>query len=260
MARLDNDFLKLRGSIDELTFSQDLRGTNVRKKPGKKKFKELAEGSQKSALEMKGASKMAREFCRIFNIENKIWMDHYFFGRLAGRFRSLALEDKEHESPRWLDLKRNGHVLEGFECFEKRPLWMSVGGLYPLPEWNEDGTEARLELPELNVKKQITAPEGTNHISFSFAIVPLSNYGYDAQKQDYFPLATYKDKALISHSPVLSLKQRTLPKQQLSLNWKEPFEQEVALVCLVGVQFYVGMNGEIWKKGKTEAMRVVGVG
>lgn len=258
MARIKNDFLKLQGSIGDLTFSQDLKGTVVRIKPDEKKMEDLAEGSQKSALEMKGACRMARNFCKAFQIEGKIWMDHYFFGRLAGQLRKLAQEDKEHKAPRWLDLKRNGHVLNGFECFEKRPLWMSVGGLYPIPNWNDSFTAVHLTLPELDVKKQITAPEGTNYISFAFALVPLSNYGYDSKKRDYFPLSNFFGKAFITHSPVLNLKQKTIGSQELSLQWESTFDEEVAFICLVGVQFYTGMNGEIWKKGKTEAMRVIG--
>lgn len=259
MARMDNDYLKLRGSVGDLTFTPDLRGTVARKKPGKKKMKDLAEGSRNSALEMKGAGKMARNFCRSFQIEDKIWMDHYFFGRLSGRLRTLALKDTERMPPRWLNLKSHGQALEGFECFEKRPLWMSVGGLYPTPEWNGNRTMVKLNLPELNPKQQITAPDGTNHISFAFAVVPIPNYAYDPQKQDYFPLSNYFGKALIAHGPVLNLKEKTIASQQLNLKWETPFDEEVALVCLIGVQFYTAMNGEVWKKGNTESMRVLGM-
>lgn len=260
MARVKNDLLKLSGSIGDITFSQDEEGTLARQKPGKKPLKTLAEGTQKSAEEMVGAWKMARDFCHAFNIEDKIWMDHYFSGRLAGTFRKLALEDRERPAPRHLDLRRQGQVLEGFDCFRKRPLWMAVGGLYPSPEWNPERTAVHLALPPLNVKKQVSPPEGTNHISFALAVVPVSNYTYNIQRKEYQPLARVSAKAFITHSPVISLKQKTIDNQTLLLNWETPFAEEVGLVCLVGVQFYTGMNGELWKKGKTESMRVLGVG
>lgn len=259
MARLENESLKIRGSIGGLSFTQDERGTVVKEKPAKKKWSELTEGTQKSAMEMKGASKMGLAFRRAFNIENKVWMDHYFSGRLNGKFRILAMEDKERPAPRHLDLRRNGHAFEGFECIDERPLWMSVGGLKIKPVWNPERTHAVLTLPELNVKKQITAPDTCNHISFAFAVVPVPNYAYNTHLNDYVPLANIQERCKIKHSPILSLKPKTIGSQKLELRWEKSFSEEVALVAMLGVRFYVGMNGELWQKKGTEAMRVLGV-
>ena len=266
MARIENDFLKLRGSIGGMTFSQDEFGTIAKKKPtvSKDRIKNnpRSEGTRKGNMEMGGGSMAAKDLRLALKLKKNGIKDQYFSGRLSGRMRKVVLLGAGLFGQRKLDIRKNGTLLEGFEFINARPLVYSVGGIKEKPSLNKKRNEVRWSSPRLNRKEQITAPEGATHISFKLGAGTVSNYGYNVSQKKYVALEQgFKNISAISESEPLPLNKKNIAPVNLEIKLTEAnaIPEEVAVVTFVGVSFYRNVNGELLGIEDVGGMKVLGV-
>ncbi|MDP2687838.1 MAG: hypothetical protein Q8O62_11485 [Aequorivita sp.] len=260
MARIENDFLKLRGSMGGMTFTQDEFGTIAKKKATDSKGPR--EGTRRGNMEMGGGSMAAKDLRLALRLKKNGIKDQYFSGRLSGRMRKIVLLGTGMVGQRKLDIRKNGSLLEGFEFINARPLVYSVGGIKEKPSLNKERNEVRWSSPILNRKEQITAPEGATHISFKLGAGTVSNYGYNVKKKKYVALEQgFKNISAISESEPLPLNKKIIAPVNLSVNLTgaSAIPEEVAVVTFVGVSFYKNVNGELLGIENVGGMRVLGV-
>lgn len=261
MARIQNDLLKLTGSLGGLTFTQDEDGTIVKQKNPKKEKSKMSPEAQNNMREMGGASTAAKELRWRFSQDNKGICDRYFSGRLSGMMRRVVGLGEELRGQRNLDIRKNGVLLEGFEFIKIRPLVYSIGGIKNKPTLNVGRNEVNWTSPSLNRHEQITSPDGATHFKFILGAAGLCNYNYDPKRNEYLP--SLKPQSLAGkfhYSEIISLSQKSIAPVSLYLKLSDTeLHEEMGVVTTVGVAFYRNVNGELMRMEKSGAMRILGV-
>lgn len=265
MARIKNDLFKLSGSLGGLSFSQDEFGTIVKQKPESNKKVKSSLGSQRTRennVEMGIASRAAKVLRVSFLRHKQISGDRYFSGRLNGLMRKVVALGFGSSGERRLDIRKNGNLLTEFEFMNSRPLVYSIGGINQHPASNAERNEIYWTSPILDIKKQVSAPKGATHFAFIFCAVSVSNYEYNSTQNKYMPIeANHFSTSALVESELFVLKQKTIAPITLSLKFSEDvaIPEEVAIVCAVGVRFYMNINGEMLEIKDVGGMRILGV-
>ena len=261
MARIIDTYLKLRGSMGGMIFTEDEYGPIARKKPeGPNK---LTKATLESSVEYGGASMAAKALRRALSSKKRGLEDHYFSGRLSGKMQKVVALGQGERGARKLDLRKNGEPLMAFEFFKARPLVYSIGGIKEEPTLNQGRNEVYWTSPSLNPKEQITAPEGSTHFKFVFCAATVTNYHYKPHQKKYGPLEPkHSGISAIVESEPIALKQRTIAPiaMRLKFDTAKSIPEEVAVVSAVGVCFYRNVNGELLKVENSGGMRILGVG
>lgn len=261
MARVTSNFLK--GSIDDITFVNDGRGTYAKLKPTVDKERIFndprSEGTRRGMREMGGASMAAKAF-RTALAPYRIWMDQYFSGRLSGAFRKVTGAGAGETGMRTFDLRKNGDAfLSDFEFQENDPLLKFMGGDYQKPTTANNRQELFWTSPKLNRVKEMSPPAEASHFKYYFGVIGLSNYHFDSEKMKYSPISDWQEPALLTATPHIPLTGRFIQPRHLELKFEKPIPEEVGLIAFVGIEFWKEINGKKVLYGKHRSMRVLGI-
>lgn len=258
MARVKNEFLELSGSVGDLTFREDSRGTIVQRKSGKKR--KQSDRQKANSVEMGGASKAGKVFRKAFSGKDSFWMDTYFSGRLSGAFRRIVGMGEGDFGSRALDFRRNGsEILAGFDFVENRLLRHFIGGIGESGRMDEERSGLEWVSPELNRRTQMTVPEGATHFVFVLGAVPMSGFVFDKGKKQYVSMSDFRTSAFFVRSGFLSLMGDQILSQHLSIDFGESLPEEVGIIHFVGALFYREINGEMELIENSHTMRMLGV-
>lgn len=267
MARIKNDLFKFSGTLGGLSFSQDEFGTIVKQKAtvSKKRIKNSPKSkrTRESNVEMGGASTAAKVLRVALLLHRKDIGDRYFSGRLSGLMRRVVALGEGASGERKLDIRKNGRLLEEFEFVNARPLVYSVGGIKEKPTLNAGRNEVFWTSPSLNRKEQLTAPKGATHFKFILGAAAVSNYEYRANKKKYEPMEPkFRVPSVFVDSEPIALNQKTIAPVSLNLKLTNgiAIPEAVAVVTVVGIEFFRNVNGELLEVKDAGGMRVLGVG
>jgi len=260
MARTKNNIFNLSGSLGGITFTRDEFGPIVKKKT--EGPYNLSQGTIESSVEFGGASMVAKVFRHTLNTKKLGLEDRYFSGRLSGKVRKVAAMGEGLRGKRKIDLRKNGEILTGFEFIRQRPLAASIGSMMNSISLNKTRNKVFWCTPRLNIKKQITAPKTATHLRFILCLVSVSNYHFCEQQSKYAPL-TPEHKGFGSLIKTESIILDQIYIEPVSLKLELPtnakIQEEVGVICSVGVEFLTNENGEFVVLEGTNSMKIIGV-
>lgn len=262
MARVKNGLLI--GSIDGITFTSDSRGQIAKKKstvsPERIKNHPNSEGTREGMREMSAASMAAKNF-RMALQHQKHWMDRYFSGRLSGAMRRVTGLGEGERGKRKLDIRRNGDtILTEVEFREALPMFHVVGGDFGKAQLAPDRQQLTWTSPLLNRVKEMTPPPRGSHFKWIFGVVGVSSYTFDSKLGKYRPDVVWKESAVVTTSPLISLREKAIAPQKLSAEIENEVPEAVGLISFVGIEFWWEINRRLVMLEEGRCMKILGAG
>ncbi len=259
-------YLKLRGTLDELTFYESNGKHYVRRKGGIEKDRILKDKAFKRTREnmneFKGASKVATELRFALSELISQLGGTTVMGRLLGIMRKIIGAGPGIRGKRPLLIFPKKQLLDGFEFNEKNSFRSVFQVNYDVPTVDENRSVTTWTVPPFNWEHQLTLPTGASHYQFVLATVVLTDFQFSEEKEEY-----------LSVDPELMLK-RAVAQSDL-FEAEAPFTEAITLttdlelaeampetavtVTVAGLLFFQEVDGQLYSLNSEQSLRVLKV-
>ena len=241
--------IKLKGTIDDISFYKTADGHMARAKGGVDRnkilndpaFQRTRENNSEFGTAGKGG-KLIRTSIRHLMQNAK---DRLVVGRLVKKLLAIVKTDPIHD--RGLRTIEDGdmQILHGFDFNGNAPLGTTLYNAFALT-YNRATGDATANIDAYSPSIRIDAPSGTTHFKLSLGAVELDFQGMQ------FVFAV-DDSGILPYNPV------ELPASVLSVSL--PAASLLPVIQVVGVEFYQFVNGEHYplKNGANNALGIVNV-
>lgn len=263
----DFSFMKLEGTLDNVTFYQKNGETIVKKKSRVSRNRIMNDPTYKRTREnMKefgGAAKVGKAFREAFGTVIALMGDTYVSARLNGIMKRINLNSPGERGRRDFEVVNFSYLLDGFDFNKRVPLSSHFFAPHDLPVINGTRNEVTFTVPDFEVDSYIRYPEGATHFRLLLASGYVSDYEFDTTDLEYQPVdASVNGRGVVTYSAYIPLSgmvgSPTVLVTDLSTLGAIPATS--ALFSAIGIVFYQETNGDFYEFAQDNAMKVVVTG
>lgn len=266
MAR-NYSFVKLEGTLDDVTFYQKDGVNIVKKKSRVSRDRILNDPSYKrtreNMSEFSGAAKVGKAFRDAFAGVYRLMSDTYMGARLNGQFKRINRTGAGPRGERDFDVVGNGSQIVGFEFNRFVPFNTRFFAPNPNPSINASRDLVSWTVPDFNTDSFVRAPEGATHFRLVLAAGYVSNYEYNMALKDYEPdTEDVNGLGLVAYSGDIALGGMVGAATALSVDMSSfgTIPVTSALFAGMGIIFYQEVNTLLYELSEGNALRVAVVG
>lgn len=190
MAR-NYSFVKLEGTLDDLTFYQKDGRNLVKKKSRVSRNRILNDPTfrrtRENMQEFAGAALVGKAFRDAFAGVYKLMSDTYMGARINGQFKRINNLGAGPRGERDFDVVAHSALIRGFEFNRKDALNSQFFAPYPAPVISAGRDQVDLSIPDFDTDSYISAPEAATHFKLVLATGYVSDYGFSVSDGGYMP-------------------------------------------------------------------------
>jgi len=248
---LQRSFVKMKGTLDDLTFFERKGKHYIRRKGTLDKDRIMKDKqfarTRENMSEFRAAANVSKAFRDLFiSLLNQLG-GSTTHARLTGKFRKALSNGDGKPGQRDINLGPNLFLFDKFEFNEDKAFSNVFGAFYNRPTIDENRSVVSWTVPVFDIENELTVPVGTTHYRFAMATVIVSDHKFNEQANAYYAI-THEDfiQKAVAFSPYLEANEApTAPiPLQTDMGFEEPLPATASSFTVVGVLFYKQVNGE----------------
>ncbi len=259
-------YIKLKGTMDELTFYQSGGEHLVRGKGSLDKERILKDPSfrrtRENMSEFGGAAYVGSEFRKGLSSLIQKLGDGRVTGRITGIMRKINAAGSGRRGQRSFDMLANKRHLVGFEFNRFQPLHTVLRKNFIAPEADANRSVVTWTMPDFVIEEDMKVPEGATHFQLVLASTVLSDYEYHPTDLKYVAvepdLTQLQAVAESDHFPTIGTLGGDVTLT-LDLGLAEALPDTAALVNVVGVQYFQEADGVMYLLESEQTLKIASV-
>ena len=266
MAR-NYSFVKLEGSLDDLTFYQK-DGVNLVKKKSRVSKNRIMNDptfkrTRENMREFAGAAKVGKAFRDCLAGVYHLMSDTYMGARINGRFKTINRTGAGPRGQRDFDVVDNSGMIVGFEYNRLEPFNSRFFAHYAIPSINPARDQVNWTVSDFDTDTYIFAPEAATHFRLVLAAGYVSDYSYSEVQEEYVPdTEDVNGMGLVANSAQLPLGGMVGSATTLTVDMSSfgTIPVTSAMFVSIGIIFYQEINAVLYELKEGNAMKVVTAG
>ncbi|TVZ60036.1 hypothetical protein NA63_2584 [Flavobacteriaceae bacterium MAR_2010_105] len=266
MAR-NYSFVKLEGTVDDLTFYQK-DGVNLVKKKSRVSRNRILNDpayrrTRENMSEFGGAAKVGKAFREGFAGLSSLMGDTYMGARVNAVMKRINTFGAGPRGEREFNVVAYGEQLRGFEFNALKPFETQFYAPSTSPSINASRDTVQWDIPDFNTDTYIRVPEGATHCKLVLAAGYVSDYEYEPALKSYEPVdETVNGRGGVSYSApiVLGGMVGSATALTVDLSGLGAIPVTTALFAATGIVFYQEINAVLYELAQGHAMKVVVTG
>ncbi|MGO3183607.1 MAG: hypothetical protein ACTIJ9_12330 [Aequorivita sp.] len=266
MAR-NKSFVKLEGTLDDLTFYQKDGENLVKKKSSVSKNRIMNDSAyrrtRENMREFGGAARVGKSFRSAFAGIIKTMGDTYVGSRINGIMKRINNFGVGIRGQREFELVTYGEMLRNFEFNEVLPLNSQFFAPFSSPSINASRDQVVWTIPDFSTDSFVRSPEGATHFRLVLAAGYVSDFTFSMALNSYVPVdedVNGLGGVMYSGDIPLNGMVGAVTTLTLDLNSFGVIPATSALFVGIGIIFYQETNGDLYELAQGNAMKVASVG
>lgn len=221
------------------------------------KTKESYRELRKNQKEFGVASNMAKVLRQSFTGCLSEICETYASGKLTAQFRNLAKMENGDTGTRPMVVSKHGHHLSGFEFNPKAPYKKIFGANYYVKSGSRKG-QVILHFPAFVPQDVFDYPEEATNFKINARLVALSDYIYDAKKEEYKP-ASKEVHGIYGSFESTMLPLLKIPTEPMTGQVSLPIhevDERIGMFLVMAVSFFRYENGRFHHLAKNSGMQI----
>ncbi|MGC1632672.1 MAG: hypothetical protein WA749_11235 [Gelidibacter sp.] len=266
MAR-NNSFVKLEGTLDNLTFYRK-NGENLVKTKSAisrsrimndPKFKRTRENMR----EFGGAATASKSFRTAFAGSAQKFGDMYMGSRMTGIMKRIVNSGPGLRGEREILIADSVDLIKGFEFNNAETFNSRFLRVAQLPVISPDRNSVVWDLDPFSPDRSVKAPEGATHFSIVFSAGYVSDFAYNTAEKAYKALSPEFDGrsgTAVSSPMLLSDALTPLIALEIVLATGDTIPLDVVFMVGIGITFYQEINNDLYEFAGGSVMKVAVTG
>ncbi len=263
----NNSFVKLEGTLDNLTFYRRNGESLVKTKSSVSRARIMHDPKYKrtreNMREFGGAATAAKSFRTAFSGPAQKFGDTYLNSRMTGIMKRIVRNGAGNRGERDLNISDHLDLIKGFEfnfedAFSSRFYYLAAW-----PEISVDRNSVTWSLPGFSPDALIKAPDGASHFKLVLAAGYVSNFEYHFTDEKYQPVdGTLDGTSGNVYSAAFPLNAPVASPIDLSvvLMTGATIPADISVFVGIGIVFYQEINSQLYELAQGQAMYVAVAG
>jgi hypothetical protein len=256
--------VKIKGTMDDMTFYQSKGKHYVRKKGGVDRERILTDPQfarvRENMSEFAAAAKVATNLRKSLNSLIKQLGGSTVQARLMRIFRKMINSGAGASGQRDVQLMPNKLLFTDFQFNEDKNFDSIFSAFFDPPTIDENRSVVTWTLPVFDLENELSKPDGTTHYRFVLATVVLSDHALNEGSGTYTPVtdASFLKRA-VAYSDYLSATEPLEAPLPLTtdLGLAEALPDTAVSITVAGVLFYKEVNGTYLSLKSEQALQVL---